>query len=1116
MSTSIARFVFVGLCTGPAVALGAERIARVPEIFSRVPGHYADGKFGQALWLHSASHGLGYPLSFGRAKVEQATVASWFRTTRQRWDYDYMHVLELTDGVQTLSVEIHSGHPKPEGFRPRSLWVAAYGVKNRPRRWYHATKRLPADFHERFHHLVFTWRRGESHAYLDGKRIGGTSPDKSGTWLAPFAGNSMKLLLKGVAVWYDDIIVSDRYVTGAEAGRLARRGARPALDDSMPLHLPFDGSLDGQTCIPADGRGVAFAPYAEVTDNHFLARDPARFYLRLVNYDAQRRAVCVRATVENLRKKVVCQLSKRLLLGPRSVLVEPADLRLKERGLFWGDFWVEDDSGRTLARERAPFAVTLGPDVNRYAAVDIPNGMVISQGSHPAPGEKWSGFESWSPWRNLEYEPGKWDFSALDNLVDEAIETGREPHLMFVGPPDWQSTGPPPPAPFQKRYWAAPRNNGAWVDYVRRLARRYKGKVRTYEVWNEPYWNDPTAGYFYGSAGRYVELVRLAADAVHAIDPQARVVAGVGGPRSWWEKISKATAGKADLYSTHPYNTAKNFDSDESTMLDILKVLRANGAAARLTNTEVSDLQLAQHGVYPDGRPMSAAEFDASGRWRKMSDAWRNRGHDALHDHFTSAAMLVRSHTLSLAGGCEYILWWTYRPGMPGTTFAPNTPSLQSVAYANFAGLIAGFRYVRRIDLGAAYLKAYMFEDKQSKRLLLIAWADREPEVVHLELGPGPLEVLDVFGNSYPFERTGPLVALKLNMSPVYVRGFTRAPMASVPVMAALVEPEASHTCVFPGEKATLSVRVYNPLAKPLRGELRVSLPSGFNSISPANVTLEPRGKATHRFTIAVPDDVAGGQPIVVTLTTGAAMLGKITRKAILPVRLRAEARMATVSPIIDGDLSDWGSVDEFPIRIAKGRQIAVGAAFTARAYDPKLVTWHGPSDLSLAAAIRYDRDNVYLAIRVWDNAIVNRRVIKRPALAYEGDCVEVFVDAHKPPEQGKRVYGDGVFHLMLTPPLKDFPAPTLRVSQPRGGRLKAVALDSKLLPDGYAIEMRIPASNFPPVTFTPGATIGFDLAVDDSDDPAVPRRKTQMVWAGDATDYKDPSVFGRLIFGSQ
>jgi len=371
----------------------------VPEMFTRQSGYFTKGRFGQALWYHSLVHGLGYPVAFGTDRLEAGTISLWLRVPRQGWTYDWQRPISLSDGRQTICLHVYSGHPEATKLRPRYFRASVDNVPERPRTWYHVNTPMAPDFHRDFHHVLFTWRPGESAAYLDGKRVGGKTERQN--WLMPFKGNDLRLSLNGYGAWYDEIVLLPRFTDAQEARALRDRGRVWQVDEHTALYLPFDGSSLGQAAIPTGGSGLAVAWYTNTTDNHFLAHDPTHLKLRVVNCGPTDRRLRVRGRVENLGKKIVLQMDQPIVVEGRSVLETAVPLKLNERGLFWADLEVADEADAVVTTTRVPFAVTLGPDVSQWAAEDIPNGIVVSQSSRAAPGQKWAGFEYLSSWRGL-------------------------------------------------------------------------------------------------------------------------------------------------------------------------------------------------------------------------------------------------------------------------------------------------------------------------------------------------------------------------------------------------------------------------------------------------------------------------------------------------------------------------------------------------------------------------------------------------------------------------------------------------------------------------------------------------------------------------------------------
>jgi hypothetical protein len=214
-----------------------------------------------------------------------------------------------------------------------------------------------------------------------------------------------------------------------------------------------------------------------------------------------------------------------------------------------------------------------------------------------------------------------------------------------------------------------------------------------------------------------------------------------------------------------------------------------------------------------------------------------------------------------------------------------------------------------------------------------------------------------------------------------------------------------------------------------------------------------------------------------------------------------------------DGSLEEWGDYKKFQIRLNDPAQLVVGVPHTAQTHDGRLkADWSGESDLSAFADLKYDSENLYVAVKVIDDVICNTRAEKTPFLAYEGDCVELFIDARDPSKQGKPGFDGDVWQIFLVPPKDSGSAPVVEISQPKGGALSGMVVNFTRNSDGYSMETKIPLANFPRLSMKNNSVIGFNIAVDDNDDPSRSGRKSQMVWSPSKAASSDPSVFGKLI----
>ncbi len=122
-------------------------------------------------------------------------------------------------------------------------------------------------------------------------------------------------------------------------------------------------------------------------------------------------------------------------------------------------------------------------------------------------------------WRDVEgIVKGHYDWYFTDRIVADAERLGlnllfrldREP--VWAVPPEGDSTGNSPPG-----------NPQDFGDFCHAIADRYRGRVRAYQVWNEPNLAREWGGRPPDPA-RYVELLRVCYIGIKTADPAALVI----------------------------------------------------------------------------------------------------------------------------------------------------------------------------------------------------------------------------------------------------------------------------------------------------------------------------------------------------------------------------------------------------------------------------------------------------------------------------------------------------------------------------------------------------------------------------------------------------------------
>lgn len=139
----------------------------------------------------------------------------------------------------------------------------------------------------------------------------------------------------------------------------------------------------------------------------------------------------------------------------------------------------------------------------------------------------WRLWDAYVGWAQLEPERDKWNFSKLDHYVGMAKLTNVELLLPLAVTPNWAWARPLEASAYRPGNSAEPANIEDWRNYVTTLGRRYKGKIRQYEIWNEP----SDRSHFTGDIDKLVQLTCEANRILKAIDPSIIVVspASAGG-----------------------------------------------------------------------------------------------------------------------------------------------------------------------------------------------------------------------------------------------------------------------------------------------------------------------------------------------------------------------------------------------------------------------------------------------------------------------------------------------------------------------------------------------------------------------------------------------------------
>lgn len=158
-------------------------------------------------------------------------------------------------------------------------------------------------------------------------------------------------------------------------------------------------------------------------------------------------------------------------------------------------------------------------------------------------------------WAAVEPRKGAYNWRGYDTLAAAAHARGLQVFATIAYTPAWATDGP--------EITGVPRNPDDWRRFCFRAAKRYRGKIGYWGLWNEPNLKQ----FWAGSQSQYIDVIlKTGADAIHSGNPAAQV----GGPElahlvsngaNWydWLRQSLLVAGdRLDFITHHIYDNDGN------------------------------------------------------------------------------------------------------------------------------------------------------------------------------------------------------------------------------------------------------------------------------------------------------------------------------------------------------------------------------------------------------------------------------------------------------------------------------------------------------------------------------------------------------------------------------
>jgi hypothetical protein len=201
-------------------------------------------------------------------------------------------------------------------------------------------------------------------------------------------------------------------------------------------------------------------------------------------------------------------------------------------------------------------------------------------------------------WSHIEKEPGVFDWTKLDRIVADAEANGvRDIMMVLAGTPTWASKTPTSeghPGQFPGEQ-GMPTDLALWDRWVEAVVTRYKGRITSYQPWNEA----NLVTFFNGTPEEMAILTKRTYDIVKRVDPAALVIAPSTGTRlarpfrTFYPAFLRALGARGwpvDVFTAHTYPSGTGTPVDRQALIREWKgMLLAAGAPPRpLWDTEIN------------------------------------------------------------------------------------------------------------------------------------------------------------------------------------------------------------------------------------------------------------------------------------------------------------------------------------------------------------------------------------------------------------------------------------------------------------------------------------------------------------------------------------------------
>ena len=342
----------------------------------------------------------------------------------------------------------------------------------------------------------------------------------------------------------------------------------------------------------------------------------------------------------------------------------------------------------------------------------------------------WRLMDAYVAWPSLEPVKGCWNFEMLDKYVSYATDHRVELLLPLTFTPTWASARPTERSAYVSGNAAEPDDIEDWRNYVRTVALRYKGRIRHYEIWNEP----NLSRFFSGSVDQMINLAREAYAILKEVDSNNVIVspAATQGDKglAWLESyFSKGGGNYADVIGYHFYVTPRPPEAMVPIALKVRDLMAKYGQENKaLWNTESGWL------IGSLEQKVNPAVVGFPKKWTPLSAA-------------EASAYVSRSLILGWAAGIRRYYWYAW-DNLEMGLIEPNSKKLKAPALA----FKKTSEWLKAANIQYCQLWSrdiWVCHLVKNNRSAWLAWSTSDTQALTLPSGWGAKEIETLNGRSF-------------------------------------------------------------------------------------------------------------------------------------------------------------------------------------------------------------------------------------------------------------------------------------------------------------------------------------------------------------------------------